>query len=79
MKYLIDGEEVELQHYEARLWGEIYRQESASCPTTVSGWEEFLPHERGLVICYRTKDRFIELKTEHKVELFSIFESQEAA
>lgn len=79
MKYLIDGEEVDLKRYEERLWGEIYRQEAASCPNKVEGWNEFIPHEQGLVILYYVKDRFMELSKLPKVELFSIFESQEAA
>jgi len=74
MKYLIDGEEVELQHYEERLWGEIYRDEAASWPTRLSNWSSFSPHEQGLVIAYSSKEKFVELKTQPKVELFSTFE-----
>lgn len=79
MKYLIDGEEVELKRYEECLWGEIYRQEAASCPNKVEGWKDFLPYEQGLVICYYTKDRFTQLKIEPQVELFSLFEQRQEA
>jgi hypothetical protein len=74
MDYLIDGAKVEAQRYEECLWGEIFRQEAASAPNEVNGWSEFKPHEQGLVVCYRVKERFTELKTLPRVDLFSVFE-----